>query len=207
MPASGALALPMLLTWARIALVPFVVVVFYLPVPWGGTAAAALFVCAGLTDWFDGYLARRLDQTSSFGAFLDPVADKLMVTIALVIVVEATGRGQGLPASLVVAVSAAIILARELAVSALRQWAARRGAAAAAALAVSPLAKAKTATQMIALTLLLPSAAPGPGAALFGPGAALLAVAAALACWSLAHYVGAVAAALHGAGGTRDGGA
>ena len=109
--------IPILLTWLRVALIPLVVGVFYLPAGWlteyeRGLSATIIFVVAALTDWFDGYLARRWNQTSSFGAFLDPVADKLMVAGALLLLVE-LGR--------TTAVIAFIIIGREIAISALRE--------------------------------------------------------------------------------------
>ncbi len=109
-----------LLTWLRIAAIPLVVLVFYLPLligpySWSRPAAALVFTVAAITDWLDGYLARRLNQTSAFGAFLDPVADKLMVTTVLVIIVQADPQAY-------LAITAAIIIGRELTISALREW-------------------------------------------------------------------------------------
>ncbi len=141
--------IPILLTWLRVALIPLVVGVFYLPVDWltdyeRGLAAIVIFVVAALTDWFDGYLARRWNQTSSFGAFLDPVADKLMVAGALLLLVE-LGR--------TTAVIAFVIIGREIAISALREWMAQIGAS--KSVAVSSLGKVKTIAQMIAIPMLL----------------------------------------------------
>jgi CDP-diacylglycerol--glycerol-3-phosphate 3-phosphatidyltransferase len=135
-----------LLTWFRIAAIPLVVIVFYLPYWWARPAAALVFALAAITDWLDGYLARRLDLTSQFGAFLDPVADKLMVTTALVIIVEADPR-------VVVALTAAIIIGRELTVSALREWMAELGAR--SKVAVSGFGKLKTIMQMSGLGAML----------------------------------------------------
>jgi len=119
------LNIPILLTWLRVALIPLVVGVFFLPDHWmtlydRGLAATAIFIVAALTDWFDGYLARRWNQTSAFGAFLDPVADKLMVAGALLLLVQ-LGRTN--------AIIAFIIIGREIAISALREWMAQIGAA------------------------------------------------------------------------------
>src|SRR2546427_3096472 len=143
------LSLPMLLTWARIAMVPLVVGVFYLPDAWiapsvKNITACSLFTLAAITDAFDGYLARRYGQTSQLGAFLDPVADKLMVGAALVVLL---GLGR------IDALVALVIIGREIAVSALREWMARVGAA--RSVAVSSLGKIKTIAQMIAIPMLL----------------------------------------------------
>lgn len=143
------LTLPNLITWLRILLIPFFVVIFYLPPQaiaphWVNLAATLVFLVAALTDWLDGYLARVLNQMSAFGAFLDPVADKLMVAAALIVLVE-IGRVDTLVAL--------IIIGREIAVSALREWMANIGHS--KSVAVSFLGKVKTAAQMIAITLLL----------------------------------------------------
>jgi CDP-diacylglycerol--glycerol-3-phosphate 3-phosphatidyltransferase/cardiolipin synthase len=141
--------LPNLLTWLRILLIPLVIGVFYLPVRWLGNEqanwlATVFFVVAAITDWFDGYLARKLDQTTAFGAFLDPVADKLMVAAALIVLVD-LGRTSPLVAL--------IIIGREIAVSALREWMAKSGKA--GSVAVSFIGKLKTTFQMVAISLLL----------------------------------------------------
>lgn len=140
---------PILLTWLRVALIPLVVGVFYLPHDWlnpfqQGLASTIIFIIAAVTDWFDGFLARRWNQTSSFGAFLDPVADKLMVAGALLVLVE-LGR--------VNAVIAFIIIGREISISALREWMAQIGAS--KSVAVSSLGKIKTTAQMVAIPMLL----------------------------------------------------
>jgi cardiolipin synthase len=139
----------MLLTWARIAMVPLVVGVFYLPDAWiaptvKNITACALFTLAAITDAFDGYLARRYGQTSQLGAFLDPVADKLMVCAALIVLLD-LGRVDKLVAL--------VIIGREIAVSALREWMAQIGAS--RSVAVSSLGKVKTVAQMIAIPVLL----------------------------------------------------
>src|ERR1700739_3801344 len=141
------LSLPMLLTWARIAIVPLVVGVFYLPdawiaPSWQNITACALFTLAAITDAFDGYLARRYGQTSQLGAFLDPVADKLMVCAALVIL---------LWLQRIDSLVALVIIGREIAVSALREWMAQIGAS--RSVAVSSRGKIKTGSLMIAVPL------------------------------------------------------
>ena len=112
--------IPNALTLIRMLLIPVFLGVYYIEEPWANEAATALFVAAGLTDWLDGYLARKLDQASAFGAFLDPVADKLMVAAALVLLVQADPRPH-------IAIVAAIIIGREIAISALREWMAMLG--------------------------------------------------------------------------------
>jgi CDP-diacylglycerol--glycerol-3-phosphate 3-phosphatidyltransferase/cardiolipin synthase len=143
------LNLPNLLTWLRILFIPLMAGVFYLPDGWLGPfetnlLAAVFFGVAALTDWLDGYLARALGQTSAFGAFLDPVADKLMVAAALIVLVD-LGRVSPL--------IALIIIGREITISALREWMAKAGKS--ASVAVSFVGKLKTAAQMIAIVLLL----------------------------------------------------
>lgn len=137
---------PTMLTLARIAMIPAFIGVFYLHSWWGNAIAAAIFLLAGLTDYLDGYLARRLNQSTRFGAFLDPVADKLMVAAALVLLVEYHANAW-------LAIPAIVIIAREIAVSALREWMAEIGAR--AAVAVSYIGKVKTVMQITAITLLL----------------------------------------------------
>ena len=140
---------PNTLTLFRLILIPLFVAVSYVPVRWldaseSGALAAALFVLAAITDAVDGYLARRLNQTTAFGAFLDPVADKLMVMAALIVLVDL----QRAPAAL-----ALIIIGREISISALRAWMAQLGKS--ANVAVSTLGKVKTTAQMIAIPFLL----------------------------------------------------
>ncbi|MBR9911510.1 MAG: CDP-diacylglycerol--glycerol-3-phosphate 3-phosphatidyltransferase [Gammaproteobacteria bacterium] len=134
------------LTLFRITLIPLLVIVFYLPFSWSYPAAGLVFSIAALTDWLDGYVARRYDQSTAFGAFLDPVADKLMVGVALVLLV-------GVHASAWMAVPAAVIIGREIVISALREWMAELGKR--ASVAVSYIGKIKTTLQMIAIILLL----------------------------------------------------
>ncbi|MDR0457792.1 MAG: CDP-diacylglycerol--glycerol-3-phosphate 3-phosphatidyltransferase [Burkholderiaceae bacterium] len=174
------LTLPTLLTWMRIVAIPLVVGVFYLPLPMAerNLLATDLFVAFAVTDWLDGFLARRLHQTSAFGAFLDPVADKFLVCASLLILVH-LGR-----ADVFVAL---IIIGREIAISALREWMAEIGAS--RSVAVHMLGKVKTAVQMVAIPFLLYS-----GRLLglidtrvWGPW--LIWAAAALTIWSMLHYL------------------
>lgn len=173
---------PNSLTWARILVIPLVIGVFYFPDSWlaphqQNIVATAVFILAALTDWFDGYLARTLGQTSAFGAFLDPVADKLMVAAALVILVQLDR---------VDAVIAFIIIGREITISALREWMAKVGAS--RSVAVSLVGKVKTAAQMVAIPMLLYQDR------IFGievapTGTWLLWLAAVLTLWSMGYYL------------------
>ncbi len=170
--------IPNILTVIRVLLIPIIILLFYLPFKWSYLATSAVFTIAALTDWLDGYLARRLQQSTPFGAFLDPVADKLMVAVALVLLVEEH-------ANIWLTLPAAIIIGREIVVSALREWMAELGAR--AQVAVSNLGKWKTAAQMVALIILL---ANPPLASLWVTlGYALLIVAAALTLWSMVNYL------------------
>ncbi|MFO7278706.1 MAG: CDP-diacylglycerol--glycerol-3-phosphate 3-phosphatidyltransferase [Pseudomonadota bacterium] len=138
--------LPNILTWVRIFAVPLVVVLFFLPYHWADPAAGLMFAAAGITDSLDGYLARRLGQTSRLGAFLDPVADKLIVAVALVLLVSKD-------ANPVFVLTAAIIIGREIAISALREWMAEIGQR--RKVAVSALGKYKTILQIFGLSMML----------------------------------------------------
>ncbi len=138
--------LPTWLTLFRIFLLPVMVVFFYLPFRWASLGAAAIFALAGLTDWLDGWLARRLGQVSPFGAFLDPVADKLMVTVTLFLLVSDH------PTALL-AVTSAVIVGREIAISALREWMAGQGEG--SRVGVHLLGKIKTVAQLLAILVLL----------------------------------------------------
>lgn len=140
------LTLPTIITLFRIFLIPVFVIVFHLPTSWANTAAAFIFTLASITDWLDGYLARVLNQESAFGAFLDPVADKLMVVVAIVLLVEAN------PTPLI-AIPSLIIISREVAVSALREWMAELGSR--ATVKVSFVGKAKTVVQLISLIMMI----------------------------------------------------
>src|SRR3990167_6990634 len=170
--------IPNLLTVLRVALIPIFILLFYLPFSWSYWAASAVFAIAAVTDWLDGYLARRLEQSTPFGAFLDPVADKLMVAVALVLLVAEH-------ANLWLTLPAAIIIGREIVISALREWMAELGAR--AHVAVSNLGKWKTAAQMVALVILL--ANPSDFTFWVLVGYALLLVSAALTLWSMIQYL------------------
>jgi CDP-diacylglycerol--glycerol-3-phosphate 3-phosphatidyltransferase len=173
------ITIPNLLTWLRIALIPVFIVVFYLPYPWAPPASALVFALAGITDWLDGYLARRLGQGSSFGAFLDPVADKLIVVAALVLLVQYDGR-------ILLAIPAVVIIGREIAISALREWMAEIGSS--RSVAVSWLGKVKTVAQITALIMLLWRHPIGP-LPVYEVGMVLIYLAAALTLISMFYYV------------------
>ncbi len=174
--------LPILLTWLRIVAIPLLIAVYYLPADWATSyerdlVATLLFCAAALTDWADGYLARKLNQTSAFGAFLDPVADKLMVAAALIVLVQ-LGRAD--------AIVAMIIIGREITISALREWMAKIGAS--KSVAVSMLGKVKTSAQMLALPMLL-FYAPLAGLDMKLIGNWLIWIAALLTLWSMGYYL------------------
>ena len=177
--------IPNLLTSFRILLVPVFVLFFYLPVPWANQVASIIFMIAAITDWFDGYLARRLNQTSAFGAFLDPVADKLMVVVALVLLVD---RNPTDYPTIFMTIAAIIIIGREITISALREWMAEVGSR--NSVAVSIIGKIKTTTQMIALIWLL-YAQPLLGVPLVEIGFILLYIAVFLTLWSMVDYISA----------------
>lgn len=174
------------LTWLRIALIPIVVGVYYLPIEWvhltlieKNTVAMLSFVLAALTDWLDGYVARNYDQSSAFGAFLDPVADKLMVAAALCILMELDRVNAAL---------GFLMIGRELAISALREWMASAGKR--ASVAVNSLGKFKTIAQMVAIPMLLFDAALPlmPGLHSRQMGTVLLVIAAVLTVVSMVYY-------------------
>ena len=173
------LTIPNMLTLLRIALIPVLVVVFYLPYGWSAMAGAVIFAIAGITDWVDGYLARKMGQSTKLGAFLDPVADKLMVAAALVLLVE-------LHASALFAIPAIVIISREITVSALREWMAELGKR--ASVAVSYIGKVKTTVQMVAITGLLANE-PDMENWVVWLAYALLYAATALTLWSMAVYL------------------
>ncbi len=170
------------LTLFRIFLIPLLIIVYYLPYEWRFLTSAAIFSIAAITDWLDGYIARKYDQSTAFGAFLDPVADKLMVAVALVLLVEANATAW-------FAIPSVIIICREIVISALREWMAELGKR--ASVAVSFVGKIKTTMQMIAIIVLLA----------FDPfsegwmhwfvllGYALLYIAALLTIWSMFIYI------------------
>ncbi len=184
---------PNLLTLVRISVIPLLVIFFYLPVSWAHFAAAILFAIASITDWLDGYLARYLKQSTKLGAFLDPVADKLMVSIALVLIVaEPTFQFVSIPSTVMyipaaaIAIPAAVIVAREIIVSALREWMAEIGER--SSVAVTSLAKFKTAVQMLALVVLLYCDGTTSAALIF-TGYILLYISVVLTIWSMFVYL------------------
>lgn len=167
------------LTLFRIVLIPVFVAVFYLPYGWSYPVSALIFAFAAATDWLDGYVARKYNQSTPFGAFLDPVADKLMVAVALVLLVE-------VHASPWFAVPAVVIVGREIVISALREWMAELGKR--ASVAVSYIGKIKTTVQMVSIIVLLGfNPDPNPNITLIGY--VLLYVAAGLTLWSMILYL------------------
>lgn len=170
--------IPTLLTLFRVILIPFFVLAFYLPFVWAPFACALIFCFAAITDWFDGFLARRWNQSTRFGAFLDPVADKVLVAIAMVLVVEHYH-------SWWVTLPAATMIAREIIISALREWMAEMGKR--SRVAVSWIGKVKTTAQMVALVGLLWRY----NQTIEYAGIALLFVAAILTLWSMLQYLNA----------------
>lgn len=177
------LNVPNLLTWFRILLIPLFVAVLYLPASWiapqqANLAATLIFILAALTDWLDGYLARKLNQTSAFGAFLDPVADKLMVAAALIVLVELARLN---------AVIALIIIGREITISALREWMAQVGRS--KSVAVSMVGKIKTVAQMSAIPFLLYHAPILRLVDAHQVGTLLIWIAAVLTLWSMIYYL------------------
>nr|WP_217423706.1 CDP-diacylglycerol--glycerol-3-phosphate 3-phosphatidyltransferase [Legionella micdadei] len=162
----------------RIVLIPIFIIVFYLPVPWAHGLAAAIFALASFTDWLDGYLARKLEQISPFGAFLDPVADKLLVACSLLLLVGEKDVGY-------ITIPAIVIVGREIVISALREWMAEIGSR--ASVTVSYIGKIKTTLQMSALFLLI---AFTPAESWWGVlGFIMLYVAAILTIWSMIIYL------------------
>jgi len=171
--------IPNSVTFIRILLIPVFILVFYLPYKWTHAAAAGLFAIGALTDWLDGYLARKLDQQSRFGAFLDPVADKLLVAVTLVLLVQADPRAW-------LAITAAIIIGREIAVSALREFMAEMGQR--SRVKVATVGKFKTTAQMLAILLML-YRVPVADLPVYEIGFALLVIAAGLTLWSMFVYL------------------
>ena len=177
------LNVPNLITWLRILLIPLIVGVYYLPEEWlsyeaQNGVATGIFIFAAVTDWLDGYLARVLNQMSAFGAFLDPVADKLFVSAALLVLVH-LGR--------VHALIALIIIGREIAISALREWMAQIGAA--RSVAVHMVGKVKTVVQMIAIPFLLYHGTLFRFIDTQAWGTVLIVVSAVLTIWSMVYYL------------------
>lgn len=199
------LNLPNILTLVRILVIPFFITVYYLPIASAHVIATTLFALACVTDWLDGYLARSLKLSTRFGAFLDPVADKMMVSIALVMIVaERQFQYLNIPPviahylnsapfivtipAFVVTIPAAIIVSREIIVSALREWMAELGKRARASVVVSNLGKIKTAVQMLALIVLIYCDTP-TNAFVVVAGYILLWIAAILTLWSMVIYL------------------
>ncbi|MGL9724050.1 CDP-diacylglycerol--glycerol-3-phosphate 3-phosphatidyltransferase [Sodalis sp. (in: enterobacteria)] len=170
------LNIPTWLTLFRVVMIPFFVLAFYLPFKWAPLSCALIFVLAAVTDWFDGFLARRWKQTTRFGAFLDPVADKVMVATALVLVAEHFH-------SWWITLPAATMIAREIIISALREWMAEIGKR--SSVAVSWIGKVKTTAQMLALVALLWR----PDDIVSWIGIVALYIAAVLTFWSMFQYL------------------
>ena len=168
--------IPNILTGFRICLIPVFVIVYYLPVSWAAPMAAFIFLLAAFTDALDGYLARKLNQSTPFGAFLDPVADKIMVAVSLVMIVDHY-------ASIWIAIPAMIMICREIVISALREWMAEMGKR--ASVAVSNVGKVKTFAQMVALFLLIWQYSE----MMEWAGLVLMAVATVLTLWSMIIYL------------------
>jgi CDP-diacylglycerol--glycerol-3-phosphate 3-phosphatidyltransferase len=155
---AGRISIPNMLTWGRILAIPVLIILFYIPSAWSDPLAGILFALAGITDSLDGYFARKWQQTTRLGAFLDPVADKLIVATALVLLVSRSDQpvwhiGFELKSQVVVVLCAIVIIGREIAVSALREWMAEIGAR--RKMAVTRLAKFKTIMQIVGLSMLL----------------------------------------------------
>jgi len=178
------LNLPILLTLSRIAVIPVFILVFYLPVGWSNVVCTWLFVAAAVTDWLDGYLARRFKQGTRFGAFLDPVADKLMVAVVLILLVDRNPTDY--PAFLL-AIPAVIIVGREISISALREWMAELGES--GKVSVSYIGKVKTAAQLIALPFMIHREPLWGWLPVAEIGFYLLYLAAALTLWSMVTYI------------------
>ena len=186
--------IPNILTLLRILLIPVFVVIFYLPWQHASQACAVVFALAAITDWFDGYLARRLGQVSALGAFLDPVADKLMVAAALILLVQQ----DPIPG---LAIPVLVIIGREITISALREWMAEIGAR--AQIAVSAIGKIKTAFQMMAIFLMI-YRDDFYGLPLYTIGFVLLYVAVVLTLWSMVMYLRAAWPVLQEQGGDQS---
>jgi CDP-diacylglycerol--glycerol-3-phosphate 3-phosphatidyltransferase len=180
------LNIPNILTLLRILLIPFFFVVYVIDAGWSNQVATVIFVVAAITDWLDGYLARRLNQYTTFGAFLDPVADKLIVATALVLLATDEKVLQLVISTPLFAASVAIIIGREIVISALREWMAELGKR--ASVAVSYIGKVKTALQMTAISLLIYQDSLY-GLPIFKLGEVLLFIAAALTLYSMIVYL------------------
>ncbi len=187
---SGPFTIPNLLTTIRIALIPAIVVLFYLPYHWSDIACGILFAVAGITDSFDGYLARKLGQVSPLGAFLDPVADKLIVATALILIVSKDPRW-------FVTLTAAVVIGREIAISALREWMSEIGAR--HKMKVSGIAKFKTIVQITGLSMML-FHEDLLGLPIYDIGLVFTILAAILTLWSMITYLIAAAPELRSRG-------
>lgn len=170
---------PTLLTFIRISLIPAIVIAFYIPGKFGHLLATIIFAVACFTDWIDGYLARNWNQATKFGAFLDPVADKLIISVALILIVAELGKAY-------IAIPAVVIIGREIAISALREWMADIGKR--TSVAVSYIAKIKTTMQMFAVGSLLLHC-PGYGYKFLILGLILLYLSAGMTLWSMYMYI------------------
>ena len=177
--------IPNLLTWLRIILIPMFVAFFFMPFSWVNKVVTIIFIIAAITDWFDGYLARKWHQTSQFGAFLDPVADKLMVAAAVILIVFQDSKMYQNPSWFLTSCSI-VIISREITISALREWMANLGKR--GVVAVSWIGKWKTAIQMIALILLLYKK-PIYGINVYQLGVYGLVIATILTLWSMTQYL------------------
>ncbi len=185
--------IPNSLTLLRIVLIPVFVAVFYLPVHWSNLFACLIFSLAAITDLLDGYLARKLNQVSTLGEFLDPVADKLMIAVVLVLLVEQDPRP-------LIALPAAVIIGREITISALREWMAKLGAH--SKVAVSIYGKIKTIAQMVSLILLI-FRDPLLGIPIYEIGIFLLYIAVFLTLWSFCQYLASAWPKLREASGNK----
>lgn len=171
------MSIPNIITSLRIILIPVIVIVYYLPFSWSNILAAIIFVIAALSDWLDGYLARKWNQHTPFGAFFDPVADKLIVAIALVMLVAEYP-------SIWMSLSAMVIIGREIVISALREWMAELGKR--TSVAVSYVGKLKTTLQMVAIIILLVGE---PDSWIGNLGLFALVAASVLTLWSMFIYL------------------
>ena len=171
--------LPIFLSLIRILVIPILVVVFYLPFWWTNIVCAIIFVLASITDAFDGYLARKFKQVTKFGAFIDPIADKLIVSVTMILIADQAS-------SWVITLPILIIISREIIISGLREWMASLGSS--DSVAVSVLGKLKTGLQMVAITCLL-WGVPITNVTLFEVGLVLIYLAAVLSVWSMGTYL------------------
>ena len=177
---------PNTLTFLRLLVIPLFVLAYYWRSPWSNATATGLFLLGAITDWLDGYLARRLNQSSAFGAFLDPVADKLLVAAALILLVSSQGLAQHSLNHRLFSIAVLVIIGREITISALREWMAELGRR--ASVAVSLVGKVKTVAQMTAIPFMLFRHVLG-GVRIFWIGEMLLYVAAVLTLWSMSSYL------------------